>query len=53
MTGAAQLNVPGEVLAAIADRSEGHVPRGQGALARCRLQQSHPLVRGLVRPEKP
>lgn len=51
MARAGHLTLRRETLAAIAHRCEGDVRRGQGQLARCRFEQSHPLVRGSFRAE--
>jgi len=52
MATAERLALRHEVLAAMADRCEGDVRRGQGELARRRFEQSHSLVWGSL-TEKP
>ena len=52
MARAEPLTLRRETLAAIADRCEGDVRRGQGELARCRFEQSHPLGRGSLRAKQ-
>lgn len=51
MARAGDLTLRRETLAAIADRCEGDVRRGQGELARCRFEQSHRVVRGALRAD--
>ena len=53
MARAGHLTLRRETLAAIADRCDGDVRRGQGELARRRFGQSHPLVRSSLLTETP
>jgi chromosomal replication initiation ATPase DnaA len=52
MARAEHLTLRRETLAAIADRCEGDVRRGQGERARCPFDQSHPLARGSLRAKE-